>query len=89
MFTAADLARLATLKRNTTIIEQTAPADAGGFTAAVIDHKVQLSTWTKEQEIVIVLTIQEVFALRNFLNAIVDCAMTGAAYPDACLGGRK
>lgn len=89
MFTASDLARLANLKRNTTIIEQAAPADAGGFCAAVIDRNVQLSTWTKEQEIVIVLTAREVFELRNFLNAVVDATMTGTAYPDACLGGRK
>lgn len=89
MFTTSDLARLATLKRNTTIIEQTAPAAAGGFCASVIDHNVQLSTWTKEQEIVIVLTPSEVFELRNFLNAVVDATMTGAAYPDACLGSRK
>ena len=88
MITASDLERLANLKRNTTIIEQTAPADAGGLCAAVIDGKVQLSTWTKEEEIVIVLTNKELFDLRNFFNAVFDSAMNGAACPDACLGGR-
>ena len=39
MFTATDLARLAKLKRNTTIIEPSAPAEAGGFCAAIVTTK--------------------------------------------------
>ena len=88
MFTATDLARLAKLKRNTTIIEPSAPAEAGGFCAAIVDDKVELSTWTKEQEIVIVLTMSDVFSLRNFLNALVDARTSNTPYPEACLRGR-
>ncbi|MFZ4539139.1 hypothetical protein [Propionivibrio sp.] len=89
MFTPAELARVATLKRNTTILQQTAPASAGGLSAAVISGKVQLTTWIPEQEITIALTVQEVFALRCFLNMVVDAVINGTDYPDAMIGRRQ
>lgn len=89
MLTPDDLARLATLKRNTTILESTAPASAGGVSVAMIGDAVRLSTWTSDYEIDIDLTVQEVFALRDFLNAVVDAALNGTDYPAACLGSRK
>lgn len=89
MFSGTDLVRLATLKRNTTILEQTAPSSAGGLSAAVITDQVHLTTWVPEQEITIVLTVEEVFELRRFLNAVVDAALQGAEYPHAFIGSRK
>ncbi|MFZ4539729.1 hypothetical protein [Propionivibrio sp.] len=89
MFTPSERARFATFKRNTTILEQTAPASAGGLSVAVISGKVRLTTWIPEQEITIALTIREMFALRCFFNMVVDAVINGTDYPDAMIGRRQ
>ena len=89
MFTDKELARARTLTRNTTILESSAPAAAGGLSAAVINGKVQVTIWIPEQEITVVLSLRELFDLRDFLNNVVDAGLNGTAYPDAFIGERK
>ena len=89
MFSPDELARAAKLKRNTTILEQTAPASAGGVSASVIGGNVRLTAWIPEQEISIELTAREVFDLRYFLNAVVDAVMTGSEFPASFIGCRR
>ncbi len=89
MFTQEELTRARTLERNVTILEQSAPAAAGGLSASVINGKVQVTAWIPEQEITVFLSLRELHALRYFLNATVEAAMNGTDYPAAFIGDRK
>ena len=89
MFTEKDLERARTLTRNVTILESSAPAVAGGLSAAVIDGQVQVTAWISEQEITVVLSVRELFDLRGFLNNVVDANMNGTDSPAAFIVNRK
>jgi hypothetical protein len=89
MFTQEELTRARTLERNVTILEQSAPAAAGGLSASVINGKVQVTAWIPEQEITVVLSLRELHALRYFLNATVEAALNGTDYPAAFIGDRN
>lgn len=82
------ITRLAGLKRNTSIIEPGAPPDAGGFCAAVINGRVEFATWDSCNETIIILSASEAFALRHFLNSLVDATMNGGPMPEAVMRGR-
>lgn len=89
MFTDKELARARTLTRPVTILESSAPAAAGGLSAAVENGKVQITAWIPEQEITVVLSLRELFALRHFLNATIEAGLDGSDYPAAFIGDRK
>jgi hypothetical protein len=76
------------MKKHTTIIEANALGYAGAFEAKVISNRASLSIFGFDRETTIDLNMSDVFALRHFLNGIVDAAMTGAPMPRPCRSGR-